>query len=72
MMVEEARVALGQLSERVSLLEREQGEGKCQRDDVEDALQAVDDFRIEVAGKLREKGELPTAAESSDSSVSSR
>ena len=60
----EARVALDQLSERVSLLEREQGEGKCQRDDVEDALQAVDDFRIEVAGKLREKGELPTAAES--------
>ena len=63
-MMVEARAALGQLSERVSLLEREQGEGECQRDDVEDALQAVDDFRIEVAGKLREKFELPSAAES--------
>ena len=56
--------ALEQLSERVSLLERDQSEGKCQRDDVEDALQAVDDFRIEVAVKLREKCELLSAAES--------
>ena len=56
--------ALGQLSERVSLLEKEQSEGKCQRDDAEDALQAVDDFRIEFAVKLREKCELLSESES--------
>ena len=63
-MLSGVQFALEQLSERVSLLERDQSEGRCQRDDVEDALQAVDDFRIEVALKLREKCELLSGAES--------
>ena len=65
-MLSGVQFALGQLSERVSLLEEDQteGKGKYQRDDVEDALQAVDDFRIEVAVKLREKCEILSAAES--------
>ena len=64
-MLSGVQFALGQLSERVSLLEEDQteGKGKYQRDDVEDALQAVDDFRIEVAVKLREKCEILSAAE---------
>ena len=61
----EAQFALlGQLSDRVSLLEREQNEGaRPQRDDVEDALQAVDDFRVGVGG-TNQKRELLSASES--------
>ena len=44
----------------MSLLEREQ---KPQRDDVEDALQAVDDFRVEV-GRANQTRELLAASES--------